>query len=72
MTCKTIPINESDSSDDVDEALEIVEEILEFVDSVAKQVADIAESIENTDRVTKRQLEALHNMRDGCRRWLEK
>ena len=70
----------SSGTEDIDGALAIAEEIqamaeelpdegYEFGESVSAKAADIAENIEEHNRVTPGQMEALENMQDGLSKW---
>ena len=75
-------VDPSELPDDIDlqEALEIAEEIQEMIVdlpyeaeefgvSVAEQTEEIVADINEKQRVTGRQMNALCNMRDGVSRW---
>lgn len=77
-----VQVNEPNPKD-IDEALELAAEIQNLVEelperaedfgiSVAEQAADIARDVEENDRVTRKQLEALRNMLAGVRNWLDR
>ena len=76
-----VNVNDSFQNGNIDEALELAEEIQELAEelperaedfgiSVMEQAADIAKQIEETGRVTVKQVEALRNMKAGIENWL--
>lgn len=44
----------------------------EFFESVEEFIGDVSETITKTQRVSKRQLEAIQNMSNGVDKWLDK
>ena len=66
---------------DWEEALELCEEIQDLLEelpdraedfgqSIGEKVSDMTQWIEENERVTPRQVNALENMRSGCEKWI--